>query len=63
MERLIHDCAWAHAQILMDLVGHVFREEEQRELFAAFYTSSRRALEAFLHQQERQHQRLRPSSN
>ena len=63
MDRLLHDCAWAEAHALMELVGHNFREEEQREVFAAFYRASRAGIEAYRSQSEMEGRRLRPSVN
>ena len=62
-DRLIHEVAWVQAHALMDLVGHNYREEEQRELFAAFYQASRAALESFRIQFDRHQQRVSPSKN
>lgn len=33
MTRLDHDCAWTTAKAVLDMVGHLLREEEQREFF------------------------------
>lgn len=63
MERLIHDCAWSNAHILMDAVGNNYPEEKQRELFALFYNASRGVLEAFCTQSERERRRITPSKN
>ena len=62
-DRLMHDVAWAEAHALMELIGHNFREEEQRDLFTEFYNARRAALEAYVAQADRQEHRLRPSNN
>lgn len=33
MTRLDHDCAWATAKAVLDMVGHLLRQEEQKEFF------------------------------
>ena len=39
MTRLDHDCAMATAQAVLDMVGHLLREEEQREFFGMVFTA------------------------
>lgn len=51
----------AHA--LMAIVGHCFREEEQRDLFAEFYNASRGGIEAYRLKSERVTRRINPSKN
>lgn len=55
------DCARALAVALMEICGHCFREEEQRDLYQEFYRASKEALGAFraLNQQAL----LEPSEN
>jgi hypothetical protein len=62
-ESLIHDHAWALAHALLDLIAHNYREEEQREIFAAFYNGARGALESYDVQQQRIALRITPCKN
>ncbi len=62
-ERLAHDIAWSLAGVDMELSAHAFREEEHPDLFAAFYTAARAALEQFVLLSEREAKRLHPSKN
>lgn len=38
MTRVNHDCAWATAKAILDMVGHLLREEERREFFGLVVT-------------------------
>jgi hypothetical protein len=62
-ERLIHDVAWAFSHAMLDTVGHLLREEEQREFFAAAYNGARGAIEQYCVQVDRQNRRITPSQN
>lgn len=44
---LTEDCARALATVLMDICGHCFREEEQRDLYEEFYQSVKAGLESY----------------
>jgi hypothetical protein len=62
--RLDHDCAWATAKAVLDMVGHLLREEEQKE----FFSMTVAAVEACLIKRDellaRERKRLaKPSSN
>lgn len=64
MTRLDHDCAYATAKAVLDMVGHLLREEEQRE----FFNMTFKAIEACLIQRdmllERERKRLgKPINN
>lgn len=39
MTRLDHDCAMATAKAVLDMVGHLLREEEQKEFFGMVVTA------------------------
>ncbi|MCI0458330.1 MAG: hypothetical protein L0Z62_15305 [Gemmataceae bacterium] len=36
-QRLAHDCCWEQAFRMLELVGHLLREEEQRDLLHEAY--------------------------
>lgn len=64
MTRLDHDCAMAAAQAVLNMVGHLLREEEQREFHGMVVS----AIEAMLIKRDellaRERKRLcRPSEN
>ena len=64
MTRLDHDVIWPTASAILGLVGHLLREEEQREMFA----ETVEALSAMLARRDellaRERKRLaRPSEN
>jgi hypothetical protein len=64
MTRLDHDCAFATAKAVLDMVGHLLHEEEQREFFNMVFA----AIEACLIQRDallaRERNRLgKPSPN
>ena len=62
-ERLIHDCSWAAAAVLENMVAPVLREEERREFLAQAYQSVRAAIESFLIFKNREAARINPSAN
>lgn len=62
-ERIIHDVSWAAAHAFLDPLAHLYREEEQRELFALFYNGTRGAIQAYCIQLQRMRQRIAPSKN
>lgn len=64
MTRLDHDCAFATAKAVLDMVGHLLRPEEQKEFFGMVVT----AVEACLLKRDellaRERKRLcKPSDN
>lgn len=64
--RLQHDCAWAAATALLDLVAPCLRPEEHRDAFDEFYTAVRAALESYEREVQQEGRRmfpLRPSRN
>lgn len=63
VERLVHEASWRCAHDMLSLVGHLLREEEQREYFAQAYNHSRQAIEQYCLQTERERRRITPSSN
>jgi hypothetical protein len=62
-DRIAHNVAWASAHALLDLIGHNYRKEQQRELFAKFYNASRAVIESYCAQSDRQMKRIAPSKN
>jgi hypothetical protein len=62
-QRLVHDCAFALARVLLDMVAHNYREEEHRDIFEAFYTACKAGIEAYSLQDDRMQHRLKPGRN
>lgn len=63
-DRLHHDHAWACAEVILELVQHLMREECHRDAaHQAFYEAIRSCLLHYDMQRERQERRLQPSRN
>ena len=61
--RLIHDCAWACSESLMEVVSPCLREEDHADCFHEFYTRVAAAIEAYEVFKAREQARLKPSKN
>jgi hypothetical protein len=62
-DRLIHDAAWATATKLLESFGPRIPEKERNAAFGELYTAIKAGIEAYALFSEREHRRLRPSSN
>jgi hypothetical protein len=61
---LRHDCAWAGARSLVEIVVPCLREEERRDAFEEFYRVCAAMIEAYEQQMQREAARLcKPSRN
>ncbi|GEM_PF-3029025 len=62
-QRLRHDCAWACATALLDVVRDVLMDFEHKDFHEEAYRIVLAALEAYDLQCQREAARLRPSRN
>ena len=47
MDSLMHDCAVAMATAMLEMIGHNFREEQQKDIFDAYYQACSAGLELY----------------
>jgi len=59
-QRLQHDCAFALATALLEMVGNCIRLEERRDCWEEFYRASLAGIQAYDIQAERMRRRLNP---
>ena len=61
--RLTHDVAWTTAKHIVDLFAPLLRELDRHEAFVEIYFRVKAGIECFQIQDERMHQRMKPSDN
>jgi hypothetical protein len=60
-ESLHHDCSWALASALAELLAELLPDDERRKFFDSSYQASRACLDAFCARVERQAKRINPT--
>ena len=61
--RLQHDCAFAMATALLEIIGPCLRDEERNDAFWEFYRVTRTGIESYVIQRNRELARLNPTRN